>query len=64
MSNHLGKSQLAVNGDHLRWARADAAAAQVTINGHMWIQQEAALKDKLTQAFSLFKGSTIQIVSE
>lgn len=43
---------------------ADAVPSKVTINGRMWIQQETALKDKLTQAFSLLKGSKIQIVSE
>lgn len=64
MSSSLGKSHLTLNGDHLRWASADAVPSKVTINGRMWIQQEAALKDKLTQAFSLFKGSKIQIVSE
>lgn len=64
MSSGLGKSQLTLNGDRLRWASTDAVPSRVTVNGHMWIQQEAALKDKLTQPFPLFKGSEIQIVSE
>lgn len=48
----------------LRWGSADAVPPRVTLNGHMWIQEEAVLKDKLTQAFSLFKGSKTQIVGE